>query len=112
MSLKERFRFLGRRFGIPERAEWSVLPGGHINATRRARWPEGDVLLQRVNPAVFPDPEIPCRNSALVLAHLAGKGIPTPQTWPALGGATWLREEDGCWRALSFSLTMAAPRKP
>ena len=102
MSLKERFRFLGRRFGIPERAEWSVLPGGHINATRRARWPEGDVLLQRVNPAVFPDPEIPCRNSALVLAHLAGKGIPTPQTWPALGGATWLREEDGCWRAFEF----------
>ncbi|NBQ11560.1 MAG: hypothetical protein EBU29_05745 [Gammaproteobacteria bacterium] len=102
MTLEARFREVGRRFGIPDGARWSVLPGGHINATRRAQWAGGDVLLQRVNPAVFPDPEIPCRNGARVLAHLAGKGFPIPQAVPAEGGAPWLKEDDGCWRAFAF----------
>jgi Ser/Thr protein kinase RdoA (MazF antagonist) len=102
MTLEARFGEVGRVFGIPERARWSVLPGGHINATRRAQWAGGDVLLQRVNPAVFPDPEIPCRNGARVLAHLAGKGVPIPQAMPAPGGASWLKEDDGCWRAFAF----------
>ena len=102
MTLEARFREVGRRFGIPDGARWSVLPGGHINATRRAQWAGGDVLLQRVNPAVFPDPEIPCRNGARVLAHLAGKGFPIPQAVPAQGGASWLEEGDGCWRAFAF----------
>ncbi len=102
MTLEARFRELGIAFGIPESARWSVLPGGHINATRRAQWAGGDVLLQRVNPAVFPNPEIPCRNGARVLAHLAGKGFPVPQAVPAQEGAAWLKEDDGCWRAFTF----------
>ena len=102
MTLEARFRELGIAFGIPEGARWSVLPGGHINATRRAQWAGGDVLLQRVNPAVFPNPEIPCRNGARVLAHLAGKGFPVPQAVPAQEGAAWLKEDDGCWRAFTF----------
>ncbi len=113
MTLEARFRELGIAFGIPESARWSVLPGGHINATRRAQWAEGDVLLQRVNPAVFPDPEIPCRNGARVLAHLAGKGFPIPQAVLAVGGASWLKEDDGCWRAFAFLGTHgAAERMP
>lgn len=111
MTLEARFRELGIAFGIPESARWSVLPGGHINATRRAQWAGGDVLLQRVNPAVFPDPEIPCRNGAQVLAHLASKGLAVPRAVSAETGIPWLAEEDGCWRAFEFLETHGGGEK-
>jgi Ser/Thr protein kinase RdoA (MazF antagonist) len=112
MTELARVRELAPHFGLPAAAEVMPLAGGHINATFRVRWPQGDVLLQRVNPAVFPDPEVPCRNGAAALAHLRAKGAACPQPWPTRDGALWRLEPDGCWRAFTFLAGYAAADAP
>jgi aminoglycoside phosphotransferase (APT) family kinase protein len=115
-------RRLLARFGVA--APVSIIPvgGGHINLswkivprsafrvaahpTRHAEPGTRNLLLQRLNPAVFPDGALVLRNVALVTAHLARSArrlkLPDParcalRVIPAPGGEPGLAGEDGAW---------------
>lgn len=84
---------------------------GHINATFRVTVGKADgseerFVLQRVNPAVFGDPEAVMRNVERVMRHLAGKGGEESRALRLVrtrDGGGWVREEDGgLWRCFNF----------
>jgi Ser/Thr protein kinase RdoA (MazF antagonist) len=78
-------------------------PTGHINdaflvSTDRRRY-----LLQRLNPAVFADPDAVMANVVAVTGHLRGKGEPTLTLVPAHDGLHSWRDEDGTtWRTYQY----------
>src|SRR5882724_5195113 len=71
--------------------------GGHINETFLATTAAGDLVLQRLNLAVFPDPEAVTANIVAVHAHLGGACMPEPV--PTLDGLWLERDGTGVWRA-------------
>jgi hypothetical protein len=102
------------RFALDGPVE-SIVPygEGNINLTHQVTV-TGPVryLLQRVNPEVFPDPELLMANVALVTAHLrsrleaAGQGsldrrivtlVPTRD-----GGTSWRASDGAVWRCVCF----------
>lgn len=87
---------LAARFGGPVRA---VRPfgGGHINETFLAGTPAGDLVVQRINTAVFGDPEAVTGNIVAVVRHLGGALVPEPA---ATSAGEWLvQDQSGWWRA-------------
>jgi Ser/Thr protein kinase RdoA (MazF antagonist) len=71
--------------------------GGHINETFLTGTAAGDLVLQRLNLDVFPDPDAVTANIVAVHAHLGGTGMPEPV--PTLDGGWLLRDGTGVWRA-------------
>jgi Ser/Thr protein kinase RdoA (MazF antagonist) len=71
--------------------------GGHINETFLAATAAGDLVVQRLNLSVFPDPVAVTANIVAVHRHLAGACMPEPV--PALDGGWLLRDGSGVWRA-------------
>lgn len=70
---------------------------GHINETFLARSPSGDLVLQRINTAIFPDPEAVTANILAVYRHLGGELVPEPV---ATSAGEWLVQDGaGWWRA-------------
>lgn len=96
-------------FGF-EGAEVTPAPGGHINLS----WivAPGRYLLQRINPAVFPDGSLILENVAHITAHLAVSvrqlGLPDPdrrvlRLHRTRAGLPGVRDGDGAyWRVLHF----------
>ncbi|HET9773109.1 MAG TPA: aminoglycoside phosphotransferase family protein [Acidimicrobiia bacterium] len=71
--------------------------GGHINETFLAGTPAGDVVVQRINTAVFPDPGAVTANILAVHRHLGGELVPEPV---ATSAGEWLVQDGtGWWRA-------------
>ena len=93
--------------GVPQ--PWGT---GHINATYRLEAGGRAFLLQRINGAVFPDPEGLMANLQRVTAHLRERvrdeGLPDPDRRvlalvPTREGGAFLRDEAGAlWRCLPF----------
>lgn len=92
------------------------FPGGHINDSYRVVVRRGAArlayVLQRINPAVFPDPVRVMENVVRVTEHLARRlkalGVGDWQRRvialvPAWDGACWVPDEEGaCWRLYPF----------
>jgi Ser/Thr protein kinase RdoA (MazF antagonist) len=71
--------------------------GGHINETFLAETAAGDLVVQRVNTAVLPDPGGVTGNILAVHRHLGGSLVPEPV---ATSAGEWLvREGSDWWRA-------------
>jgi len=70
---------------------------GHINETFLVESGTGEYVVQRLNTAVFPDPEAVTANIVLVHRHLEGTLMPVPVPAPDGGWLAW----DGAdpWRA-------------
>ncbi len=71
--------------------------GGHINETFLVATPVGDLVLQRLNLTVFPDPDGLTANILAVHRHLDGAFMPEPV--PTADGRFLLRDGTGVWRA-------------
>jgi len=86
----------------------AVLKGGHIHQTVLMEWEDphsrSKTVFQRINPAVFPAPELLARNNAIVANHLKSHSYPKeilhPLTTP--GGDTLVWTPDGPWRAFPY----------
>jgi Ser/Thr protein kinase RdoA (MazF antagonist) len=70
---------------------------GHINETYLVEAPRGDLVVQRVNTTVFPDPEAVTANILAVHRHLGGAFMPEPVATPE--GEWLVRDGSGPWRA-------------
>ena len=79
----------------------SSLGAGLINDTFLV----GDFVLQRINPKVFPYPELVMENFSKVSHHLEKK-LKDPRKFlklkPTLSGSDFFQEGGTCWRALYF----------
>jgi Ser/Thr protein kinase RdoA (MazF antagonist) len=90
-------RVASERFGW-EAVDLVELTDGHINDTYLVRTGHGDgYVLQRINLAVFPDPDAISSNIEVVHRHLRGALLPDPVSAP--DGAWLLRNGDEVWRA-------------
>jgi Ser/Thr protein kinase RdoA (MazF antagonist) len=70
---------------------------GHINETFLVETTAGEYVLQRLNTAVFPDPEAVTANIRAVHRHLRGALMPEPV---AASDGQWLGwDQSGPWRA-------------
>ena len=70
---------------------------GHINDTFLAETPAGEYVVQRINPAVFPDPAAVTANILAVYRHLRGALMPEPV--PSAAGEWLVSDGSGAWRA-------------
>ncbi|MFM9087276.1 MAG: phosphotransferase enzyme family protein [Cyanobium sp.] len=90
----------------------SPLGNGNINSTYLV---EGEAMepfvLQRLNTAVFPQPELVMGNLLAISRHVEGRlrreaaAEPRwtfPRVLTSTGGTPWLVEGEGFWRAMSF----------
>jgi Ser/Thr protein kinase RdoA (MazF antagonist) len=71
--------------------------GGHINQTFLAQTPDADYVVQRINRAVFADPEAVMANILVVRRHLGGALVPEPM--PARDGRWLVYDGRDAWRA-------------
>jgi Ser/Thr protein kinase RdoA (MazF antagonist) len=71
--------------------------GGHINETFLVETAADDYVVQRINTAVFADPNQLVENVAAVTAHLGGRFLPEPV--PARSGGWLVHDGYGVWRA-------------
>ena len=73
---------------------------GHINSTFLVTTPAGDYIVQRINTAVFGDPEAVTDNILAVHRHLQGALLPEPVP-TSDGTPDWLVRDGsgGAWRA-------------
>jgi Ser/Thr protein kinase RdoA (MazF antagonist) len=97
------------QYGL-ESADVTAAPGGHINLS----WivAPGRFLLQRINPAVFPDGTLVLENVAAVCDHLAQAVRRLGLAEPERGVLRLVRTRDGragvrdvagvCWRLLHY----------
>jgi Ser/Thr protein kinase RdoA (MazF antagonist) len=87
----------------PDTLTASPLGAGFINDTWLISGPVGRFVLQRINPAVFPDPAQVAAKVADVVAHIrAGGAIGVPRLQPASSGAAWHEDAAGVWRLWEF----------
>jgi N-acetylhexosamine 1-kinase len=70
---------------------------GHINDTFLVETAAGEYVVQRINTAVFPDPEAVNDNIVVVHRHLRGALMPEPVRTPAGQWLVW--DGTGPWRA-------------
>ncbi|MEY2433836.1 MAG: hypothetical protein QOC92_3561 [Acidimicrobiaceae bacterium] len=71
--------------------------GGNINQTFLVQTGTADYIMQRINRAVFLDPEAVMANIVVVHRHLGGRLLPEPI--PARDGQWLVYEGDDAWRA-------------
>lgn len=95
-------RRIGQSFGVEGTIE--AVAGGHINESFRIEGGGRTLLLQWINPEVFPRAHAVADNVEYVLDHLA---VRDPQGgWPTLAraadGTRRVQDEHGLWRALSW----------
>jgi Ser/Thr protein kinase RdoA (MazF antagonist) len=84
-----------------------MLTDGHINDSYLVSTGDGDgYVLQRINLAVFPDPQAMSSNLLAVHRHLGGRLVPDPVAAP--DGEWLLREGGEVWRA-SRRVPLAGP---
>lgn len=95
-------RRIGQSFGVEGTIE--AVAGGHINESFRIEGGGRTLLLQWINPEVFPRADAVADNVECVLDHLAAQdpegGWPTLAT--AADGSRRVQDEHGLWRALSW----------
>lgn len=93
---------IARHFGIEGRVD--PVAGGHINESFRVESGGRTLLLQWINPEVFPRPDFVADNVECVLDHLAAKD--PDGGWPILvttaDGSRRVQDEHGLWRALTW----------
>ncbi len=106
-----------RRFS-PAAGPLTIVPhgSGNVNTTflvTPVAAPTTPFILQRLHPAVFPDPRLIMHNFRVLTTHLEGcqprdplapkRRWELPRIIPAVDGADfWLDGTGSCWRALSF----------
>lgn len=80
------------------------LTQGYINDTFRVHTPQGDgYVLQRVNPVVFPKPEVLMANLEIVLPLLQGPGYRGLKLQQNKKGKTSIKDTGGClWRVFNY----------
>ena len=88
-------------FDIPAQ-DISLLSGGIINSTYRVKSVSGDYLLQKINTAVFPQPEALMENILRVTEHLRSRGEKTLHFIPTRAGRFWACVEGEYWRMCDF----------
>jgi len=106
--------FLAACFFLPREKIAAIVPlgEGNINDTYTVTLRSGERrILQRINPAVFPDPEAVMHNMRMILDHinrdehkksLSEQGITLPILYPGKTGL-WYKEQDGSvWRMMSM----------
>ncbi len=93
----------------PTGLELEGLGDGNINDTYLVRCPGRSFVLQRINPHVFPRPELVVANFQAVTAHLAGRTPEGCPQWreihliPTIAGESSFREASGdLWRAQTY----------
>lgn len=107
---------IAARFTLPGRvARVTPYGTGKINETYLVTLVDSKekVILQRLNPRVFPEPESVMRNLVIVCGHLrkrldqlgqgAGRVWQVPVVYAAGNEDNFIRDADGCcWRAISY----------
>ena len=80
------------------------LAGGNINRGFLLEQDgERSLVVQRLNPAVFPDPRRVLANFAVLSSHLGGKNFRVAEPIATLSGADSFQSADGAlWRAQSY----------
>ncbi|OQX18928.1 MAG: hypothetical protein BWK76_06090 [Desulfobulbaceae bacterium A2] len=96
-----------RLLGTGLAAAPSRLGGGHVNETYLVETAHGLVVLQRINPAVFPAPQLVIDNLLQFRSLLVASDALTSRCWcfpeplPAVDGSFSLADSDGAlWRLL------------
>ena len=92
--------------GPPESAR--PLPGGHIHSSWRVQAGGRGWVLQRMNTAVFADPDAVMGNLRVLAARVSNVVAPVRTVE---GGVLW-RGDSGVWRAFPFLEGTSAPRPP
>ncbi len=119
-------RAIAQRFALEsEPTQVARHAGGHINDSFRVNTAREGLayLLQRVNPAVFPDFAAVMHNVALVTNHVRAQRAGDPDVHrrclrliPTADGAThWIDPEGAAWRVFRFidgAHAQLAPRGP
>lgn len=90
-------------------AKISPLGNGHINDTFLVRWPQGEMVLQRLNTQVFPDADALVGNATKISDHLLAQAsagqyplqVVEPVVTANQDAAIDLGEQ-GYWRAISY----------
>lgn len=92
-------------FDDPGSVELAGYGAGHINDTWLVTRPGSDrLVLQRLNPAVFPDPAAVAAKVAAVVEHLdgpparLGAGLRVPRLEKTRRGRAWHEAAAGVWR--------------
>ncbi len=91
-----------------EDCEWSVIDQGNINDTFLVCNEQGSFIVQRINGAVFPNPEHVAENTALVSAHIRrtqkkGRVTSFPEILTTLAGRNFYKDNQGSvWRAQKY----------
>lgn len=95
-------RRIGHSFGVAGKIE--PVAGGHINESFRIEGGGRTLLLQWINPEVFPRADAVADNVESVLDHLTAQD--PKGGWPTLAsaadGTRRVQDEHGLWRALSW----------
>jgi len=79
------------------------LAGGNINRGFLLEDGERRLVVQRLNPAVFPDPRQVVKNFAVLSSHLGSKNFLVARPVATLAGADCFQAADGSlWRAQSY----------
>jgi len=95
---------------------FTPLTSGHINETFRVDLKEGSYILQKLNTAVFPNPNAIIHNALRVAAHLENKNYPHPILKPLQTKSnTFLYQENkrNYWRMSPFfpnTITLETPK--
>lgn len=102
LGLAETVRLIRGAWRVAERFAGPVAAvrpfgRGHINDTFLAETASGDLVLQRVNAAVFPDPDAVMANIIAVHGHVQGRLMPEPVATP--DGKWLVFEGPRSWRA-------------
>ena len=94
-----------KQFGISGAGiSLETLTQGYINDTFRVHTPKGDgFVLQRINPVVFPKPEVLMANLEMVLPLLEGPGYRGLKLHPNRKGKTSIKDPaGGLWRVFNY----------
>ena len=79
------------------------LPGGNINRGFLLDDGRRPLVVQWLNPAVFPDPRQVVANFTILSGHLAARHFPAAEPVPTRSGAAYFQAADGAiWRGQSY----------
>lgn len=116
---EHRLAAIAAAFPLPSpAAAVTPLGSGNVNDTYLVQCQGGErFVLQRLNRAVFPRPELVMANLSRLSEHCAGRGWPQaeqPRRWelprplaprpgvPGAGAGAWLEQDSALWRLLTY----------